>query len=173
MSEPHVDNKDMNEEEGTYTMSDELRNPELEPENEAAPAADVDEEEEDEDVDTELDVDEEDIPPADELDDEDEFDEEDEEESVFVEGPASFASTREGRRRNPRSVGQEIRMEDINYKNVEVLSRFVDNFGRIYNRRKTRVSAKMQRRVTKAIKRARHLALMPYTYEHIRLTRKR
>lgn len=53
------------------------------------------------------------------------------------------------------------------------MSRFVDNRGRIYSRRKTRVSAKMQRKVTTAIKRARHLALMPYTGEHVRITRKR
>ncbi len=161
-------------------MSEEIRNPEVEPEQEAPEAqADTEaaseapgpESEAGEDVEA---LEDETIPPADELDVE-ALEEEEAEETgpTLVEGPASFASTREGRRRSPRSVGQEVRLEDIDYKNVEVLSRFVDNFGRIYNRRKTRVSAKMQRRVTKAIKRARHLALMPYTYDHIRMTRRR
>ncbi len=166
-------------------MSEETRNPEVEPEQETpeaqadmeeAPEASVDLSETAEAPETAevVDVEDEAIPPADELDVEP-LEETVEEEAgpTLVEGPASFASTREGRRRSPRSVGQEIRLEDIDYKNVEVLSRFVDNFGRIYNRRKTRVSAKMQRRVTKAIKRARHLALMPYTYDHIRMTRRR
>lgn len=91
-----------------------------------------------------------------------------------VEGPANFNRSKQGsQRRNPRHVGNDVRLGDINYKNVQVLSRFVDNYGRIHNRRKTRVSAKMQRKVTRAIKRARHLALMPYTGEHMRITSRR
>ncbi len=91
-----------------------------------------------------------------------------------VEGPANFNRAKQGnQRRNPRHVGSDVRIDEINYKNVQVLSRFVDNYGRIHNRRKTRVTAKMQRKVTRAIKRARHLALMPYTGEHIRITGRR
>ncbi len=91
-----------------------------------------------------------------------------------VEGPAIFNRARQGnQRRNPRHVGNDVRIDEIDYKNIQVLSRFVDNYGRIHNRRKTRVTAKMQRKVTRAIKRARHLALMPYTGEHIRITGRR
>ena len=91
-----------------------------------------------------------------------------------VEGPAIFNRAKQGnQRRNPRHVGNDVRIDEIDYKNVQVLSRFVDNYGRIHNRRKTRVTAKMQRKVTRAIKRARHLALMPYTGEHIRITGRR
>lgn len=91
-----------------------------------------------------------------------------------VEGPAIFNRAKQGnQRRNPRHVGNDVRIDEIDYKNVQVLSRFVDNSGRIHNRRKTRVTAKMQRKVTRAIKRARHLALMPYTGEHIRITGRR
>ena len=91
-----------------------------------------------------------------------------------VEGPANFNRAKQGnQRRNPRHVGSDVRIDEINYKNVQVLSRFVDNYGRIHNRRKTRVTAKMQRKVTRAIKRARHLALMPYTGEHMRITGRR
>ena len=91
-----------------------------------------------------------------------------------VEGPANFNRAKQGnQRRNPRHVGNDVRIDEIDYKNVQVLSRFVDNYGRIHNRRKTRVTAKMQRKVTRAIKRARHLALMPYTGEHMRITGRR
>lgn len=139
-------------------------------EDEEVVAADVAMDEE-EDEDLTLDVDEEEIPPATD-EDEEEYDEDEEDDVSYVDGPAVFMRTQEGRRRNPRHVGREVKLEDIDYKRVQVLSRFVDARGRIFSRRKTRVSAKMQRKVTKAIKRARHLALMPYTGEHVRITRK-
>ena len=110
------------------------------------------------------DINDEDVPGADDSDDG---------AAGYADGPAVFSRTKDGRRRNPRYVGNEVKLEEIDYKKVTVLSRFVDNRGRIYSRRKTRVSAKMQRKVTTAIKRARHLALMPYTGEHVRITRKR
>lgn len=116
-------------------------------------------------------------PQFDDVDDDDMDDDiddgDDDDDGVsFTDGPAVFARTKDGRRRNPRHVGNEVKLDDIDYKKVTILSRFVDNRGRIYSRRKTRVSAKMQRKVTTAIKRARHLALMPYTGEHVRITRK-
>lgn len=73
----------------------------------------------------------------------------------------------------PRQALTDVNLADINYKNVEVLSQFLDNQGRILSRRKTRVSAKMQRRVRSAIKQARYLALLPYTPSHIRSVRRR
>ncbi|MCD6530914.1 30S ribosomal protein S18 [bacterium] len=51
---------------------------------------------------------------------------------------------------------------DIDYKNVEVLSRFVSEKGKIVPRRNSGVCAKHQRRLAKEIKRARFLALIPY-----------
>ncbi|MCL4830854.1 MAG: 30S ribosomal protein S18 [Caldilineaceae bacterium] len=115
------------------------------------------------------------IDDDDEVDDIDDVDDggDDDDSTSYSDGPAVFARTKDGRRRNPRHVGNEVKLDDIDYKKVTILSRFVDNRGRIYSRRKTRVSAKMQRKVTTAIKRARHLALMPYTGEHVRITRKR
>ncbi len=96
-----------------------------------------------------------------------------EEEAPVVEGPSAFLDSLRGRRPRPRSRVGQVRLEDIDYKNVKTLSLFIDDRGRILSRRKTRISAKMQRRVTRAIKRARHLALLPYTAEHIRMARKR
>lgn len=72
-----------------------------------------------------------------------------------------------------RRVGSDVKIEDINYKNVPLLSRFLDRRGRIMSRRKTRVSAKMQRRIVREVKRARHLALLPYTADQTRQVRRR
>lgn len=55
----------------------------------------------------------------------------------------------------------------IDYKDVATLRRFVTNRGKIRSRRKTGTCNKHQRRLAVAIKRARHLALLPFTAEHI------
>ena len=73
----------------------------------------------------------------------------------------------------PRRIGSNIRINEIDYKNITMLTRFIDGRGRILSRRKTRVSAKVQRRIVTAIKRARHLALLPYTADQSRIVRKR
>ena len=50
----------------------------------------------------------------------------------------------------------------IDYKDVKLLQRFVSERGKIVPSRITAVSAKKQRRLAQAIKRARYLALLPY-----------
>jgi small subunit ribosomal protein S18 len=50
----------------------------------------------------------------------------------------------------------------IDYKDVKLLSRFTSERGKIVPSRITAVSAKKQRELAKAIKKARFLALMPY-----------
>ena len=50
----------------------------------------------------------------------------------------------------------------IDYKEVKLLRRFVNNQGKIMPRRITGTSSKMHRKLVKAIKRARSSALMPY-----------
>ncbi len=54
------------------------------------------------------------------------------------------------------------------YKDYNFLRRFVSERGRIESRRKSGTCAKHQRSLARALKRARHLALIPYTAEHIR-----
>jgi len=51
----------------------------------------------------------------------------------------------------------------VEYKDIDILSRFVTEKGKILPRRITGVCAKGQRRITKAIKRARTLCLLPFT----------
>ena len=72
-----------------------------------------------------------------------------------------------------RRIGSDGRIDEIDYKNVPLLSRFLDRRGRILSRRKTKVPAKVQRRIVTEIKRARHLALLPYTADQTRIVRKR
>ncbi len=55
----------------------------------------------------------------------------------------------------------------IDYKNYDMLRRYIDNRGRILPRRQSGTCAKHQRAVAAAIKRARHVALLPFTAEHI------
>lgn len=52
--------------------------------------------------------------------------------------------------------------EQIDYKDVEVLKKYVTERGKILPRRVTGSCAKHQRQVTKAVKRARIVALLPY-----------
>lgn len=64
------------------------------------------------------------------------------------------------RRRKPRL---RVKEADINYKNVEVLANFLNDKGRIKPARANGASAKLQRKIATAIKRARNVALLPYT----------
>jgi small subunit ribosomal protein S18 len=54
---------------------------------------------------------------------------------------------------------------DIDYKDIDTLSKFITERGKILPRRITGVSAYFQRRLAKAIKRARHVALLPFVAE--------
>jgi small subunit ribosomal protein S18 len=107
-------------------------------------------------------------PPPILQDNDDDDDDDDDDDSYHV--PSDYAPSGSGR---PRRIGSDVRVADIDYKNIAVLSRFLDSRGRILSRRKTRVSAKVQRRIVVAIKRARHLALLPYTADQTRIVRKR
>jgi small subunit ribosomal protein S18 len=60
------------------------------------------------------------------------------------------------------------RVREIDYKDAPRLRRYISDRGKIEPRRKTGTCAKHQRRLSVALKRARHMALLPYTAEHIR-----
>lgn len=53
-------------------------------------------------------------------------------------------------------------VKHVDYKDVEVLKRFLNPHGRIQSRRKTGLSAANQRKLALAVKRARFMALLPY-----------
>ncbi|CAG8682354.1 6872_t:CDS:2, partial [Acaulospora morrowiae] len=52
----------------------------------------------------------------------------------------------------------------VEYKNFSLLSNFVSDMGKILPRRQTGLTAKNQRKLAKAIKRARSFGLLPSTY---------
>ena len=80
-----------------------------------------------------------------------------------------------GERRAPRPRGRKSRrkvctfctdkIEYIDYKDVNRLRRFVNERGKILPRRMSGNCAKHQRQLSEAIKRARAIALMPYSVE--------
>jgi small subunit ribosomal protein S18 len=53
----------------------------------------------------------------------------------------------------------------IDYKDATFLTKFVNEQGKILPRRVTGTSLKYQRKVAQAVKRSRHLALMPYVVD--------
>jgi small subunit ribosomal protein S18 len=55
--------------------------------------------------------------------------------------------------------------KDIDYKDINNLSKFITDRGKILPRRITGVSAYFQKRLAAAIKRARHMALLPFVGE--------
>jgi small subunit ribosomal protein S18 len=60
----------------------------------------------------------------------------------------------------------QIRLVD--YKDIKRVQRFVSERGKILPRRRTGICARHQRSLTTAIKRARHVALLPFVAAHIR-----
>lgn len=50
----------------------------------------------------------------------------------------------------------------IDYKDTEVLKKFINPHGRMVSRRRTGISAKYQRQLATAVKRARFMGLLPY-----------
>ena len=83
------------------------------------------------------------------------------EESVRRQGPPEFSGGR-GRRR--RMEGPVIEL--LNYKDVSTLSQFMTEQGKILPKRTTKVTARFQRQLGRAIKRARYLSLIPYLRDH-------
>jgi len=62
------------------------------------------------------------------------------------------------------------KIETIDYKDAMKLRQYISDRGKIEPRRKTGTCAKHQRAIAVAVKRARHLALIPYTSAHIART---
>lgn len=100
------------------------------------------------------------VPPRAEgaRDPDDDDDEPDEDEDDPEKAPPEFHGAR-GRRR--RMEGPRVIL--LNYKDVSTLSRFVTEQGKILPKRTTKVTARFQRQLGTAVKRARYLSLLPYT----------
>lgn len=92
--------------------------------------------------------------------------------------PARPQGARSGQRPGGREGGRKFfrrkkvckfcteKIDNINYKDVRLLSGFVAESGKIVPRRLTGVCTPHQRRVTEAIKQARNIALLPFAPNH-------
>jgi small subunit ribosomal protein S6 len=92
---------------------------------------------------------------------EEEDEEDDDEEDDDDDSPPEFSGGR-GRRR--RHEGPRVTL--LNYKDVATLSRFLTESGKILPKRTTKVAARFQRQLGRAVKRARYLSLIPYMRDH-------
>lgn len=99
-------------------------------------------------------------------DDDDDEDEEDDEEDEYSDDRASPPEYSGGRGRRRRVEGPRIEL--LNFKDVATLSRFVTEQGKILPKRTTKVTSRFQRKLGRAVKRARYLALLPYVQDHER-----
>jgi small subunit ribosomal protein S18 len=77
--------------------------------------------------------------------------------------PAEVAEIRGKRKKKCPFVAAGVK--HVDYKDVETLVKFITERGKILPRRITGVSALFQKRLTSAIKRARHMALLPFVAE--------
>ena len=62
----------------------------------------------------------------------------------------------------PTSEKIKAKDSDLDYKNVELLKKCIGGQGQMYSRRRTGLSAQRQRMLKNAIKRARHMGLLPF-----------
>ncbi len=86
-------------------------------------------------------------------------------------GRSSYGDREGGRGMRMRRTRRKVcafcadKVEVIDYKDVPRLKKFVSERGKILPKRMSGTCAKHQRELTTSIKRARHVALMPYTGE--------
>jgi small subunit ribosomal protein S18 len=87
--------------------------------------------------------------------------------------PGEFGSNPTGRKFTPRRKVCQFcvdKVKEVDYKDLGRLRRFLSERGKIEPRRKTGTCATHQRSLNVALKRARQLAMLPFTAEHIRVT---
>src|SRR6266571_7570030 len=87
--------------------------------------------------------------------------------------PGEFSSGGGGRKFTPRRKVCQFcvdKIKEVDYKDLARLRRFLSERGKIEPRRKTGTCAAHQRSLNVALKRARQLAMLPFTAEHIRIT---
>lgn len=77
-----------------------------------------------------------------------------------------YASDRKGKRPKKRFSKLLEGDVEINYKNVALLSNFITEGKKIAPRRMVGSTSSQQRKISKEIKKARYMALLPYTVNH-------
>jgi small subunit ribosomal protein S18 len=85
-------------------------------------------------------------------------------------GPREFGTGRKFTPRRKVCAFCVDKIKEVDYKDLGRLRRFLSERGKIEPRRKTGTCAAHQRSLNVALKRARQLAMLPFTAEHIRVT---
>ena len=67
--------------------------------------------------------------------------------------------------RKKKKICQMCAGKSVDYKDVMIVSKYINEKGKIMPRRMTGACAKHQREITLAVKRARHIAILPYTQD--------
>ena len=83
----------------------------------------------------------------------------------FTPRPERAERPQRGRRRRKVCAFCVDKVEHVDYKDAGKLRKYMSERGKILPRRTTGTCAMHQRQLTEAIKRARHIALLPYTAE--------
>jgi len=78
---------------------------------------------------------------------------------------SAVRTVRSKTKRRKRCPFTSAGIKHIDYKDVDTLTKFITGRGKILPRRITGVSARYQRQLSNAIKRARHMALLPFVAE--------
>ncbi|MBN2668661.1 MAG: 30S ribosomal protein S18 [Bacteroidales bacterium] len=63
---------------------------------------------------------------------------------------------------------KKSRIKYVDYKDAQFLKKFLNEQGKILPRRLTGTSLKFQRKVAQSVKRARHIALLPYVIDNLK-----
>lgn len=77
-------------------------------------------------------------------------------------GPTAMNQIKKGKRAKKYCRFKRSGIKHIDYKDPNFLEKFINDQGKILPRRITGTSLKYQRRLSQAVKRARHLALLPF-----------
>jgi ribosomal protein S18/ribosomal protein S6 len=87
------------------------------------------------------------------------------------EKPTSFDVTshrdlNKGMGSNKKCIVNAMGLRELDYKETELLSSFTSPYHKIFGKKRTGSTSKNQRKIAQAIKRARHMALIPFTNIH-------
>jgi len=78
------------------------------------------------------------------------------------ERPATFINRPLSRGQLRKKLMRPIKKKDMNYKNLALMTKFLNDLGKIQNRYQTRLETPVQRRMSKTIKKMRHQFLLPF-----------
>ena len=62
----------------------------------------------------------------------------------------------------------KTKVDYVDYKDIDLMKRYLNEQGKILPKRVTNVSSPFQRQLTRAVKRARHLAMLPFVADSLK-----